>query len=287
MHIESYDDLNKWLEENYYFENGHILSVEQNPLAIVVGYNVKGNYKAHSEWHILAYRIAPNGLLNPQGSFDVMPAEEYYIDGIDPIKVEEGIGLEFCASSMFSLISQSLLISDPMLIKTTFKPWMHPTEIQITAPTEEIPKPSFWREKFLDRGIDIVFRYYSGEAKNSSEVPYPNYGGYFIQLSTRIEETREGILIDKIELINHEMRASFSNKDPHLQNAWIFLTSIIADIQNVKITCGNCEFTGEEWKQILQENRYPPQREENTGIRKWVREVELNGRLGRETYYNL
>lgn len=35
------------------------------------------------------------------------------------------------------------------------------------------------------------------------------------------------------------------------------LTIILADFPNAKISCGNCEFTGTEWKQYLLDKVLP------------------------------
>ena len=58
--LNTFCDLDKWLSDNFYFEDGHVLGVKENPLEIYVGYNVKANYKANSERHILSYKIIPH-----------------------------------------------------------------------------------------------------------------------------------------------------------------------------------------------------------------------------------
>jgi hypothetical protein len=40
MTIDSFKDLDKWLSDNFYFEDGHILSIRENPLEIIVGYKI-------------------------------------------------------------------------------------------------------------------------------------------------------------------------------------------------------------------------------------------------------
>ena len=60
---------------------------------------------------------------------------------------------------------------------------------------------------------------------------------------------------------NHRVTLCFSKKDENLDNLWIDLTAILADIPEVKMNCGNCHFTGAEWKQLLKDKRYPPKME--------------------------
>ena len=42
--VHTLKDLDKWLSDNFYFEDGHVLAIKENPLEIIVGYNVKANY---------------------------------------------------------------------------------------------------------------------------------------------------------------------------------------------------------------------------------------------------
>lgn len=254
--ITTYDKLNQWLEENDYFEDGHILRIEDHPLAITVGYTIKGNYKANTEKHIRSFTIAPNKILQWNDSlYDLVPSDVGVIESIEPLEVESGIGLQFFMPTLATLVAESFNISEPEIIKTTFKPWVNTEHVFATAPMDEIPKPIFWKQKLQEKGYDIVFRYYAGESKQIEQIPYPDYTGYFIQLADKVGDTQEGILIEYLSIENHEVSISFKKMDENLAHVWMNLTAILADIPKVKINCGNCEFTGDEWKQFLKDPR--------------------------------
>src|SRR5688572_13761749 len=92
--VSTFADLDKWLYEHSYFENGHILSVNDWPLEIIVGYNVKGDYKANSERHILPFKLIPSDIL--EWTFDrqvINTGDDNYIEAIEPQEVEIGICL--------------------------------------------------------------------------------------------------------------------------------------------------------------------------------------------------
>jgi len=57
MKIQTNEELEKWLSDNNFFEDGHVLKVDMSPLRIQVGYNVAGNYEANSERIIKTFTL--------------------------------------------------------------------------------------------------------------------------------------------------------------------------------------------------------------------------------------
>lgn len=256
--VHTFNDLDKWLLDNFYFEDGHILSIKENPLEISIGYNVKANYKANSERHILSFKIKPSKVL--KWTFDkavVNVGDENYIEYIEAKDVENGICLEFSTPTIFQLVTDCLEIEEQELIKTIFRPWTSEKEIYLTTTFSKIPKPKFWKEKLSLYGHDILFRYYAGDEKSVEQVPYPDYQGYFIQLSNRISFTQEGIFLKSLTVENKKLTLCFENKDDDLKNVWNDLTLILADFPNAQIKSGNCEFNGAEWKKYLTDKLLP------------------------------
>jgi len=256
--IHTFNDLDKWLSDNFYFEDGHVLAIKENPLEIIVGYNVKANYKANSERHILPFKIIPSKIYEWTFDIDVTNVgDANYIEYIEAREVENGICLEFATPATFRLVTNSLDIEEKELIKTTFKPWTSEKEVYLTADLSEVPRPLFWKEKLSKYGHDILFRYYSGEERQPEQVPYPDYQGYYIQLADRISSTQEGIFLKHIKAENGKFSLNFENKDDELKDVWNDLTAILADFPNAQIKSGNCEFIGKKWKQYLADKLLP------------------------------
>lgn len=256
--VHSHYDLNNWLSDNYYFEDGHVLAITEKPLEIIVGYNVKANYEANSERHILSFKIIPSKIY--EWSFDktvVNVGDDNYIEAIEAIEVENGVCIEFYTPAVFRLVAENFEIEEHGLIKTTFKPYVSETEMYLTSDLTEIPRPEFWKEKLSKYGHDILFRYYAGDERQPEQVPYPDYQGYYIQLTDRISSTQEGIFLNHLKVGGKKLCLSFENKDEELKNVWNDLTLILSDFPNAKINCGNCEFTGTEWKQYLADKLLP------------------------------
>lgn len=256
--IHTFNDLDKWVSDNFYFEDGHVLAIKENPLEIIVGYNVKANYKANSERHILPFKIIPNKI--HEWTFDkdvVNVGDNNYIECIEASEVENGICLDFSTPATFRLVADSFEIEEQELIKTTFKPWTSETEMYLTTDLAEIPRPEFWKEELKKYGHNILFRYYAGDERQPEQVPYPDYQGYYIQLDDRIGSTQEGIFLKHLKVEDGKLSLSFENKDEELKNVWNDLTMVLADFPNAKINSGNCEFTGTEWKQYLTDKVLP------------------------------
>jgi hypothetical protein len=120
--IHTFNDLDKWLSGNFYFEDGHILTVKENPLVIIVGYNVKANYKANSERHILPFKLIPSKII--EWTFErelINIGDNNYIEGIDAIEIDNGICLEFSTTKTFRLITEILNIEEQELINMNIR----------------------------------------------------------------------------------------------------------------------------------------------------------------------
>jgi hypothetical protein len=234
------------------------LAINENPLEIIVGYNVKANYRANSERHILPFKIIPSKIM--EWNFDkevVNIGDDNYIECIEAIEVEKGICLEFSTPATIRLVTERIVIEEQELINTTFKPWTSDKEMYLTTDLSEIPKPEFWKEKLSIYGHEILFRYYAGDERQPGQLPYPDYQGYYIQLADRINITQEGIFLKHLNAENGKLRLSFENKDEELKDVWDDLTKVLADFPNAKINSGNCEFTGVNWKQYLKDKILP------------------------------
>lgn len=209
---------------------------------------VGGTYEANTEKEILCFKIIPENIFSCEYPSDFKPSENHYIESIEPLEVNQGVGLQIFGPPTLILNAQSFTISDRGIIKSIFKPWLNPKHISLQVPMNEIPKPIFWKDKFKELGYDIIFRYYSGESKPLHEIPYPNYIGYFFQLESRLNINKEGILINYCSIKNNELYMSFQQNDNALDLLWAALMTILADLPGIKISCGNCKFTGDEWK---------------------------------------
>lgn len=252
MKIQTSKELYKWLEDNHFFEDGHILKIETNPVRIVVGYNIEGNYEANSERKIQTFTLQPDNIKErtfPDNG-DFIPSYDNYIEGIAPIDALPNIGLEFSTPlTTFRLVAGSFTITRNEVITTTFKPWVSESEIFVESSMTDIPKPEYWVEKLKERGHLIVFRYFGSEEKMPDKLPYPDYSGYYIQTRDRLDKTNKGIFIEHLAKKEKSISLHFKNKDKELKPIWNDLTIILSEMPDATITSGNCKFSGREWRE--------------------------------------
>ena len=116
--LHTFNDLDKWLSDNFYFEDGHILAIKENPLEIIVGYNVKANYEANSDRHILPFKIIPSKIIEWVYDKEVVNiGDDNYIECIETSEVENGVCLEFTTPTTIRLVAKSLIVEKQELIK--------------------------------------------------------------------------------------------------------------------------------------------------------------------------
>ena len=257
MKIDSRDKLEKWLDQNYWFEDGFISDINdsKNGLEIVIGYQTVGNYVAGEKQELKEFCLKPTGITNWTFKKDLfIPTKDSCINGID--LTENGLGIKFDTPNLFELTCDSIEVSEPKIIQTYTKPWISNREFFITATSKEVPTPKHWIEQFKKNGIETGFRYFASELIKPEKVPYPDYSGYFIQTLNKISETQKGLFFKFISLENEELRIGIENGD---ENKDLFKTiqTIVSDWTNTKINSGNVEFTGKEFKNYLKNGKYP------------------------------
>lgn len=248
--IKNFEDLSNWLGKYSRFEDGYVLKIDTNPFVITVGILVSGIHEANTEKEILNFDITPVNVYSCDYTPDFKTSEDQIIEYIDPLDVDEGVGLEIFGPPLLTLIPESFIISENETIKSVFKPWVNEGRIFVQAPMAEIPKSDFWQSEFKKLGYDIVFRFYAGESKPLQQLG-SKYSGFFIQLENRVSTSVNGIFIFSCSIKNGEVSTSFQQNDPELDSLWKALAYILACIPNVTISSGNCKFTGAEWKQQL------------------------------------
>jgi hypothetical protein len=257
MNIKNRIELEKWLDQNYWFEEGFISEINDSKtgLEIVVGYQTVGTYLAGEKEELKEFCLKPIGLTNwTYKKEQFSPTKESCINEIDLI--EKGIGLKFDTGSFFEMTCESIEISEPKITQTYTKPWISNNEIYIKASEKEVPKVNYWIEKLEEYGFKTGFRYFAGELIQSEKVPYPDYSGYFIQTRNKINETEKGLFFKFVSLENGELRIGIENgyENKDLFNSF---QSIVSNWKKTVINSGNVKFTGQEFKEFLKSGKYP------------------------------
>jgi len=256
--FDSSNEFETWLSEYNFLEDAYILAVDKEPLTVTIGCIISGNYRANSERQILPFSLQPEVIV--AWDFDQkVPSipNDYYVYGIQALQVADGIRLDFGDPADFSLVANRIKVTQLPVVIDTFRPWTSDREFYVTANLIEIPTPGFWLEQFKKRGEDISYRYIYGERKALAEIPYPDYSGYFFQLTARIAGTADGIFIKFLSLKDQRFSVSFELWDKDLNSQFMILQQIVGEFKDVEIDCGNCIFSGPEWIQYLADGSLP------------------------------
>lgn len=257
MKINNRNKLEKWLDQNYWFEEGFISKIVElnNELEIVIGYQTIDTYVAGEKQETKEFRLKPIGLKNWTFKKEKFaPSKEICIDGIE--LSEKGIGLKFETPTVFEMTCESIEISEPKITQTYTKPWISSREFFITATSKEVPTPNYWIEQFEKNGIKTGFRYFSSELIQTDKVPFPDYSGYFVQILSKIHKTDKGLFFKFVSVENDKLSIGIENQD---ENTELFKTVqlIVSDWTNSTINSGNVKFSGAEFKKYLESGNYP------------------------------
>lgn len=254
IEVRTYEELDSWLNENNYFEDGSVPQITLDPLVISVEDTEGIGYKAYSKLTHKTFTITPINVI--EWTCYEIPSSDHCIEEVGPVKVDKGVSLKI-PYPLIQLTAEAFQISGPKISHSIVEPELDNERISIETKLPSPPTPAFWIEQFKNAGFDIVFRYYKGVEKPVDEVPYPNYTGYFFQLRDSLNESSGGIFIGNVRSKDEKVWMQFSYKEQKLQKAWVYLTSILADFPDVKLACGNLELTCGDWKKILESGKYP------------------------------
>ena len=153
--IKTYEELNNWLREYNYFEDGHVLKFHMNPFAINIGILISGNYEAYTEKEILCFKITPENIFFCEYSPDFKPSDDHYIETIEPLEFNRGVSLQIFGPPTLTLNAESLTISDPEIIKSTFKPWLNPKHIWLEVPMKKFQNQIFGKKNSKNKAMTL------------------------------------------------------------------------------------------------------------------------------------
>ncbi|MFS1514409.1 hypothetical protein VQL36_18565 [Chengkuizengella sp. SCS-71B] len=171
---------------------------------------------------------------------------DHCVEGVVPIKLSVGIGIEFDLPEMVQLHCEALYIDKPIYIRTITKPWVSEKYLFANVKNTILPKSFAWIKLLELKGFKTSWRYGGSEIKLPEQVPYPDYSGWFLQETNKVKDTEFGVFIENVKVENNGFYIAINRYESEI-NLWLAVTKVIAELPNVQIETGNCEFTGEQW----------------------------------------
>lgn len=268
MIIRDKNSLAEWLDQNEWFEDGFISKIIRNKanLTIRMGYQSAGTYIAGEPKELTEYELKPKNVSSWtwESENDFRPSYDSCIEGVDIL--EAGFGLKFETPKIIELACEYIEIEEPLTINTVTKPWISQREFFAKAHGWRSPSPDYWIKELKLRGLDVGFRYYCGEWRDVSRIPYPDYSGYYVQHLDKIDQTKEGVFLRFVNHNDSGLRMTIELKEFVSEDIFKEMQSIMSNWPNVNINCGNVSFTGEEWIKYSKTGRYPDKVERTKDI---------------------
>lgn len=264
LHVTSREQLESFLSEHYWFEDGYVTEVHpkhdevdnSSSVSITLGYQIVGNYKAGSPRTIRTFKLEASGVkvwtYDKKMSFN---PDFCMQDGVDLI--DEGLGIQFDIPERVMLMCDEMIIEGPFDINTITKPWVSSSDFAASVPGKNVPLPQDWIDWLLQEGFDVSWRFAESDPKPANVVPFPDYSGWFLQKTEKILTTKFGIFFFHVRAKDGNVSLHIRKEDEGIDDLWYVVTKVIARMPEVIINCGNCTFSGEQWIKYLENETYP------------------------------
>lgn len=241
--------MKKWLEEYDYLQYSRFLTVNDNPLEIIIGVEDYENPKVKNKTKLNTFALKPYVIKN----WDYRPTKKFYASPNTEISIvefneeENFIDITFCHSlKRVNLKCDKIKIEKREVILVESKIDMNQTWVNLTANKRPIPKAEFWIIELKKRGIDACFRMYGGQEKNYHEIP-DDYSGFLITPKSLINETPRGIFISNVKSSDDSFFMILENQEERCYSTWKELINIFCQFENAKVMIADKFIDGKEW----------------------------------------
>lgn len=268
LHLKTEEELEQWLYPKPWIEAGFLENLvpppslksaeEQVPVQVSfdMGYRTTFTYLAGLETPLEFYKIKAIGVT--KWCYDYDPSLYEDKTDFDDVSVEAEDGnltLLFDRGNTLILTCAEIVIDGPHHSFERNIPDMFGRSVKIVFTGMGTLHPAWWLEQFAKAGLDVSWRRMSEGASDLSEVPNEAYGGWFLQETAKIGQTSCGLMIRGIRSCESGVEIFFEtwqDSDPTLVHS---LSYVAAAFPESRVSCGNCELTGPQWRAALEQGQ--------------------------------
>ena len=247
--LENNYDLGKWLESNYWFQDGYLFEykIEESKQTIYLelAYQTEGTYEANSERTLRVFSVQAEGVSNYTAIDDSDWSKDHCMEGID-IKDGDSISFTLDIPKHIEIECRRVIVQEKPNRVEVVKPWLSETEMFLSVQGECLPTPEEWLQWFGEAGHSLGWRYYSGELKDASTIPQKKYDGWYLQVKDLISETSHGLFFKYISGDSCSFELSLQRNELS-DDVWDSLKKIILRYKDIEIRSGNCKFNNSQW----------------------------------------
>lgn len=267
VELSSNVELQSWLQEHKWFEDAFVRELTPIPDThathppthgyLKLGFAIGGSFEAGKTIESQVFLLTAMEVRD--WSFDGDPSctPGHCTDGLELLESDEGIAFTIDLPGRFRAICSRLRIEELPSISERVQPWLSDREIYAKIPHMPLPTPRDWVEMFRTRGVEVVWRYYHGEPRETDEVPVEDYSGWYLQSPGKVPVTSGGLFFFHCHPEPDGFSVHLTNDDA--EDPWVFqcAAKILGSLPDSVIHCGNCKLSGGQWLEWLEHGTLP------------------------------
>lgn len=245
------------VSEHWYFEDARVLNWaptpgREAPLGIVfeLAYGIEWDREPFSRRVSRAFRFRVNGIRSFSYEEPWVCAEDHWMAAFECIEVKEGISFRLDIPTPVTVVCSDVQVEELPLIED-FAP---PGRFSLTVSGQALPSPHEWLGWLNGQHQDVAWHMYRGGPEEVDKVP-PNYTGWFLQTRSKLEQKKryphqEGVFISECKSQESGFWIQIQNYGASAE-LWWAVHIIVGQFQDAVIQCGDCDFSGTDWLQLM------------------------------------
>ncbi|NQZ06908.1 MAG: hypothetical protein HRT35_07075 [Algicola sp.] len=248
-------ELSEWLDSNYWFEDGFMLNYtfdqKSNSISMLLAYQIDGTYEANTQRTLKVFSVKALAVINCTSLEEDEWSADHCMEGVNVTASDVVSFALYCPKFIEIECSRVIVNEEPNRVEVV-KPWLSGTELFISVHGANLPSPGDWLSWFKTFGHDLGWRCYGGDLTDTAKVPQRSYDGWFLQETSQMSQTTQGLFFKHCSQSGNTFRVSFQRtelRDP----VWQSLKEIVLRYKDIEISSGNCKFNNEQWAIKLDE----------------------------------
>lgn len=169
----------------------------------------------------------------------------HWSEGIESLSTDEGIAFTIELPAILTLRCGAILVEDLPHLVETVQPWLSDREVYACVPGMVPPTSAEWVTQFAQHGERVSWHIYADGPKPTSEVPFSEYRGWYLQDPSALDSQCQGIFFFASETTKDGLSVQVANAGAS-SHLWRAAQVILGEFSGVEVHWGNCVLSGPE-----------------------------------------
>ena len=259
--VRNNEELARWLSAsvNPWLEDAEVNRLKPAPgqpirpetVVLTVTEHVGGSRVAGCERVVRDIELCATGVTHTTLDDSLAFAIGHVCQGIELDDVANGIAFRIDVPGTLEVHCAELRILPSEERTELVRPWISDNDLSLAILGAPLPTPDEWLRRFAAHGIDVCWRAYGEPASVAPENP-TDCTGWFLQRPDRIPSTTGGLFFfgctERDDQCVTHLQLRESGDDSEL---WQAVQNVAAGFERAAISCGNCEFSTQQWREHL------------------------------------